>query len=45
MITLHLVLIILAIVCFALAAAGVSTPRGNLVAAGLALWALATVVS
>lgn len=41
---LHVVLIILAIVCFALAAYGVSTPRGNLVAAGLALWALSVLV-
>lgn len=40
----HLVVMILAIVCFALAAYGVQTPRGNLVAAGLALWALATMM-
>jgi hypothetical protein len=41
---LRLVLMILAIVCFVLAAIGVSTPRGNLTAAGLACWALATLL-
>ena len=40
----HLVLMILAIVCFALAALGVAVPRGNLTAAGLLFWALATMV-
>ena len=38
MITLHLVLLILALVCFLAAAANVQSPRINLVAAGLALW-------
>jgi hypothetical protein len=33
-----LVLLILALVCFLAAAAGVSSPRVNLLAAGLALW-------
>jgi len=41
--TLRLVLIVLAVVCFVLAAAGV-TSRVNLTAAGLALWATATLV-
>jgi hypothetical protein len=44
MISLRVVLMILAIVCFVLAALGISTPRGNLMAAGLALWALATLI-
>ena len=45
MITLHLVLMILAVVCFFLAATGVPTfTRGNLTAAGLCLWALATLI-
>lgn len=41
-ITLRLILLIIAIVCFAVAAAGVPS-RINLMALGLALWALATV--
>jgi len=45
MAALNLILMILAIVCFLLAAIGVSTPRGNLVAAGLCLWALAVTIS
>ena len=46
MITLHLVLMLFAIVCFFLAACNVpSPPRVNLVAAGLCLWALSTIVS
>ena len=44
-VTLHLILMILAMICFILAAVGVSTPRGNLVAAGLFLWALAATVA
>jgi hypothetical protein len=40
----HLVLMILAIVCFVLAALGVTAPRGNLTAAGLACWALASLL-
>jgi len=38
MMTLDLVLLVLALVCFLAAAAQVSSPRINLVAAGLALW-------
>jgi hypothetical protein len=38
MMTLDLVLLILALVCFLAAAANVSSPRVNLVAVGLALW-------
>ena len=37
----HLVLMILAVICFVLAALGVVS-RINLVAAGLALWSVAT---
>lgn len=45
MISAHVVLMILSIVCFLLAALEVSTPRVNLMAAGLALWAIATLVT
>ena len=38
MITIRLVLILLALVCFLVAAFGGSWPRVNLVALGLALW-------
>jgi len=41
--TLRLVLIVIAVVCFALAAAGVAS-RVNLQALGLALWATATLL-
>ena len=41
--TLRVVLIVLAVVCFLLAAAGVPA-RVNLTAAGLALWATATLL-
>ena len=44
MITLHLVLLILALVCFLGAAANVSSPRVNLIAAGLALWILSLLI-
>jgi hypothetical protein len=45
MVTVHLLLMILALVCFLIAAAGVIWPRGvNFVAMGLFLWALATMV-
>lgn len=44
-VTLHLILMVLALVCFLLAALNVSTPRGNLQAAGLFFWALATTVA
>jgi hypothetical protein len=43
-ITLRLVLLILALVCFLLAAVGVPAPRINLLALGLALWILAVIV-
>ena len=38
MITIDLILLILALVCFLAAAANVVSPRLNLIAAGLALW-------
>lgn len=44
-VNLRLVLMVLAIVCLFLAAAGVNTPRGNLMAAGLTLWALAVLLT
>ena len=44
MITIRLILILLAVVCFACAAAGVAA-RVNLTAAGLALWLLSTIVT
>jgi hypothetical protein len=43
-VTLHVVLMVLAIICFLLSAFNVSTPRGNLLAAGLFFWALAVLV-
>jgi hypothetical protein len=42
---LHLILMILAVICLLLAALGVSTPRGNLMAAGLFFWALAVTIT
>lgn len=42
--TIRLILMLLAVACFALAAAGVQS-RVNLIGAGLALWALSTVVT
>ena len=45
MITIKLVLMILAIICFFLGAMKVEPPRGNFVAGGLCLWALATIVA
>lgn len=36
--SLNLVLLVLALVCFILAAVGVNSPRLNLTAAGLACW-------
>ena len=38
MMTIDLILLILALVCFLASAANVQSPRVNLVAAGLALW-------
>jgi hypothetical protein len=40
-----LILMILAVVCFLLAALNVATPRGNLTAAGLFFWALAVLIA
>lgn len=45
MVAVNIVLMILAVICFLLAALGVSTPRGNLLAAGLFFWALAVAIS
>lgn len=45
MITLRSLLMILAIICLFLAALGVAAPRGNLMAAGLCLWALAATLA
>lgn len=45
MISLRQILMILAIICLFLAAVGVSTPKGNLMAAGLTLWALAVTLA
>lgn len=43
--TLNLILMILAVICLLFSALGVSTQRGNLMAAGLTLWALAVTIS
>lgn len=40
MVTIHLVLLLLAFICFVIAALGVPSPRVNLLALGLALWVL-----
>lgn len=40
-----LILLIAAFVCFVLAAIGVAVPRLNLLALGLALWVLTAIVS
>ena len=45
MITVHLLLMILAVICLLLAALDVKPPHVNALAAGLFLWALATIVS
>jgi len=45
MITARLVLQILALICFLLAAFDVRTPRGNLIAGGLMFWLLATMIT
>lgn len=44
MITLRLVFMIVAFVCFLLNALGISIPRGNLLGLGLALWILAEMI-
>jgi hypothetical protein len=41
---LDLILLVLAFVCFVLAAVGVAAPRFNLLAAGLAAWVLSLIV-
>jgi hypothetical protein len=45
MVTLKLVFMLLAVVLFFLAAIGIQHPRCNLLAAGLCLWALATMLT
>ena len=44
MMTIDLVLLILALVCFIAAGVNVSSPRLNLVGAGLALWILSLLI-
>jgi hypothetical protein len=44
MLSLKLVLMVLAVVCLGLHAAGVTAPRCNLQSAGLCLWALAVLL-
>lgn len=44
MVSLRLVLMLLALISFVLAAVGVSSPRINLVALGLSFWVLAQIV-
>lgn len=43
-INLHTILMLLAVICLFLAAFKVEAPRGDLLAGGLCLWALATLV-
>jgi hypothetical protein len=45
MITLRLILMIVAFVCFLLTGLGVSAPRINLLGMGLAFWILATMLA
>ena len=40
MVHVNLILLVLALVCFVLAAVGVASPRVNLLALGLSLWVL-----
>ena len=40
----HLFLVIAALVCLLMAAVGVVAPRGNLLAMGIFLWVLSTLV-
>ena len=44
MMTIDLVLLIVALICFLAAAANIPSPRVNLVAAGLALWVASIVL-
>jgi hypothetical protein len=43
-ITIRWVLLLLALICFGAAAAGVQTPRVNLVGLGLSLWVLSLLI-
>ena len=45
MVSVRVILMILAVICLFLAAIGVQSPRGNLLAGGLFLWALASVIT
>ena len=45
MISLHVILLLLAFIVFVLAAIGIPSTRINLLAAGLALWVLASLVT
>lgn len=45
MLTIHLLLVILSLVCFFCAAIGIPSSRINLIAAGLFLWVLAAVIA
>ena len=45
MVSIHLILLILALVCFLMAALDVSVRRLNLIAAGLFLWVVSTLVT
>ena len=44
MITIDLVLLVVALICFLAAAANIPSPRVNLIAAGLALWMLSLLI-
>jgi hypothetical protein len=44
MITVHIVLLLMALICFLLAAIEVQTPRVNLIALRLALWMLTLII-
>jgi hypothetical protein len=44
-ISLKLILLIAAFICFILAAFSVQPPRGNLIGAGLALWVLSVLAA
>ena len=45
MLTVHSVLMVLAILCFFLAAIAINPPRVNLVAGGLFFWSLAVLIA
>jgi hypothetical protein len=44
MITVHIVLLLIALICFIMAAIEVQAPRVNLLALGLALWMLTLII-